>query len=84
MDGRRAIIASNQIGLKNLMLSHARKWHRATLIIPTVRSAGRSMNGKSKTYAFWQTNNGIHWAIALEEVITIWIVVLAHELDFLF
>ena len=30
-EGFRAIITSNQVGLKNLVLSHARKWHRATL-----------------------------------------------------
>jgi hypothetical protein len=36
-----------------------------------------------KTYAFWQTNNGIHCAVTLKEVATIWIVALAHQLDIL-
>jgi hypothetical protein len=35
------------------------------------------------TYAFWQTNNGIHCAVTLKEVVTVWIVVLAHQLDIL-
>jgi hypothetical protein len=36
-----------------------------------------------KTYAFWQTNNGIHSAVTLKEVVTVWIVILAHQLDIL-
>jgi hypothetical protein len=36
-----------------------------------------------KTYVVWQTNNGIHCAIALKEVVTVWIVVHAHQLDIL-
>jgi hypothetical protein len=40
-------------------------------------------NWKQKTYAFWQTNNGIHWAVTLKELVTVWIVVHAHQLDVL-
>jgi hypothetical protein len=36
-----------------------------------------------KTYAVRQTDNGIHCAITLKEVVAVWIVVLAHELDIL-
>jgi hypothetical protein len=36
-----------------------------------------------KTYAFWQANKGIHCAVTLKEVVTVWIVVLAHQLDIL-
>jgi hypothetical protein len=36
-----------------------------------------------KTYVVWQTNNGVHCAVTLEEVVTVWIVVLAHQLDIL-
>ena len=36
-----------------------------------------------KTYAFWQTNKGIHCAVTLKKVVTVWIVVLAHQLDIL-
>ena len=36
---------------------------------------------EEKTYTFWQANNSIHCAAALKEMITVWIVVLAHELD---
>jgi len=35
------------------------------------------------TYAFWQTNKGIYCAVTLEEVVTVWIVVLARQLDIL-
>ena len=77
----RAITTSNQPGLKNPVLSHARKWHWATLRIRIVSSAGRSTKKSKTTYAFWQTNNGIHCAVTLEEVVTVWVVVLAHQLD---
>jgi len=36
-----------------------------------------------KTYAFWQTNKGIHCAVTLKKVVTVWIVVVAHQLDIL-
>ena len=36
-----------------------------------------------KTYVFWETNNGIHCAVTLKELITVWIIVLAHDLDIL-
>jgi hypothetical protein len=35
------------------------------------------------TYAVWQTNNGVHCAVTLKEVVTVWIVALAHQLDIL-
>jgi len=38
------------------------------------------MKGK-KIYAVWQTNNGVNCTATLEEVVTVWIVVLAHQLD---
>jgi hypothetical protein len=84
MDGSlRAITASNQVGLKDLVLSHAREWHRATLRVQIVSSASERKVKNRKTYAFWQTNNGIHCAVALKEVATVWIVALAHQLDIL-
>jgi hypothetical protein len=43
---------------------------------------GRKIENKS-TYAFWQANKGIHCAVTLKEVVTVWIVVLAHQLDIL-
>jgi hypothetical protein len=36
-----------------------------------------------KTYAVRQTDNGIYCAVTLKEVIAVWIIVLAHELDIL-
>ena len=36
-----------------------------------------------KTYAVRQTDNGIHCAVTLKEVVAVWVVVLAHELDIL-
>ena len=36
-----------------------------------------------KTYAVRQTDNGIHCAITLKEMVTVWIIVLALELDIL-
>jgi hypothetical protein len=87
MDGTlRAITASNQVGLKNLVLSHTRKWHRATLRVQMVSSAGKSMNEKLKskiTYTFWQANKGIHCTVTLKQVVTVWIVALALQLDIL-
>ena len=35
------------------------------------------------TYGVRQTDNGIHCAVTLKEVVAVWIVVLAHELDIL-
>jgi len=31
------------------------------------------------TYVVWHTNNGIHCAVTLKEVITVWVVVLAYN-----
>ena len=47
--------------------------------------AGKSMKflKQKNTYAFWQTDNGIHCAVSLKEVVTVWIVVFAHQLDVL-
>ena len=79
-----AIIESKQVGLKNLMLSHACKWIRATLRVKIASLAGMSMNENlitKKTYAFWHTNNGVHCAVSLKELVAACVVVLAHELD---
>ena len=51
-------------------------------------SAGRSMNEiekkkKMKTYTIWQTNNGVYCTTTLKEVVTVWVVVVAHQLDIL-
>ncbi len=84
MDGDlRAITASNRVGLKSLMLSHACKRIRATLTAQIVSSAERKLKTNKKTYTLWQTNNGIHCAVTLKEVVTVWIVVLTHQLDIL-
>jgi hypothetical protein len=39
--GPRVITARDQVGWKNLMLRHARKWHRAALRAKILSSAGR-------------------------------------------
>ncbi len=36
---------------------------------------------KIKAYVVRQTNNGIHCTVTLKQMVTVWIVVLAHELD---
>ena len=80
---RRLISTRRQVGLMNLMLSHARKWHGATLEVQIVNSTGILINEEGKTYTVRQTDNGIYCATALKEVVAVWIVVLAHELDIL-
>ena len=72
-----------QVGLMNLMLSHARKWHGATLRVQIVNLTGISINEEGKTYAVQRTDNGIYCAVTLKEVVAVWIAVLAHELDML-
>jgi hypothetical protein len=65
------------------MLSHAGKWHGATLTVQIVSSAGILIDEEGKTYTVRQTDNGVHCAFTLKEVVAVWIVVLAHELDIL-
>jgi hypothetical protein len=75
-----------RIGLKNLMLGHARKRHRATLKPePVSRSWYRLQftNTKTKTYVIWQPNDSVH-RTPLKEVATVRIVAVAYELDVLF
>ena len=80
---RRLISMRRPVGLMNLMLSHAHKWHEATLRVQIVNSMGISINKEGKTYAVWQMDNGIYCAITLKEVAAVWIVVLTHELNIL-
>ena len=47
MDGG-LISARRQVELKDLMLSHARKWHGTTLIVPIVSLAGILINEENK------------------------------------
>jgi hypothetical protein len=67
------------------MLSNARKRIRATLTVQIVSSAERKNKSKQNknTYTLWQTNNGINCAVTLKEVVTVRIVVQAHQLDML-
>ena len=81
VDGR-LISTRRQVGLMNLMLSHACKWHGATLRVQIVNLTGILKN-EGKTYTVRQTDNGIYCAVTLKEVVAVWIVVLAHELDIL-
>jgi hypothetical protein len=80
---RRLISTRRQVGLMNLMLSHARKWHGATLRVQIVNSTGILINEEGKTYTVRQTDNGIYCAVTLKEVVAAWIAVLAHELNIL-
>ena len=41
----------------------------------------RKSKKKKNIYVFWKTSDGIHCAVTLKELVTVWIVVLAHEPD---
>lgn len=77
------ISARRQVGLMDLVLSNARKWHGTTLRVQMVSSQSVKNEKNKQTYAVRQTNNGIHCAVSLKEVVAVWIVVLAHEMDIL-
>jgi hypothetical protein len=75
--------ARRQVGLKNLMLNHARKRHWATLRAPIVSSSNSRSTDDIRTYAVRQTDDGIFCAPTLKEVVTVRIAVVAHKLDVL-